>query len=220
MIAGDSDDSRRSSWQRERSRYRREWFVAAGPEPPSDYKINSAHSPSLNFSSRYTSAVAAESARSTRNAQGDHIFRTPMGRRESEKTDDEKAPTAATNWPIMPAPRPWLVSLAAAEVDRWKAPIGGGAPANQRRPRLTSGASRRGNRQRRSPRRAARNVTSSLLILPLICGRYDSARQPKRCRNSEAADWLLKERRFRKNFAVSWKRFNFFSSSLNMVGRK
>lgn len=95
------------------------------------------------------------------------------------KPTTKKAPATATNWPLIPAPRTWLVSLAAAEVDRWRAPIGGGAPANQRRPRLTSGASRRGNLRRRSPRRAARNLTSSLIITPpVICCRYDSAREP------------------------------------------
>lgn len=39
-----------------------------------DRKINSVYSPSLNFSSKYTSAVAAAKARSTMNAQRDRIF--------------------------------------------------------------------------------------------------------------------------------------------------
>lgn len=44
-------------------------------------------------------------------AGGSH-FRTPTGRRESEKIDDEKKePTTTTNWPIMLAPRTWLASL-------------------------------------------------------------------------------------------------------------
>lgn len=77
----------------------------------------------------------------------------------------------------MPAPRPWLVSLAAVEADRWRAPIGCRASTNRRQPRLTSGAPRRGNRRRRSPRRAATKLyVIAIIASPLIRRRYDSAR--------------------------------------------
>lgn len=80
----DCETSDRSSWQREKPplprRSSRPGRVSFRIE-----KSNSVYSPSLNFSSRYTSAVAAERARRTTNAQGNRIFRTPIGRRESEE---------------------------------------------------------------------------------------------------------------------------------------
>jgi len=87
--------------------------------------------------------------------------RTTCAREDS----DEEALTATKNFSIMPKWRMWLVSLVAAGVDRWKAPIGRRLLANHRRPRSTDTTPHRGHYW---PCRCAHNLTSLIIRLSAV----------------------------------------------------